>query len=89
MLNGILTALLIFSVVTAAFTGRMEALSAAALSGCGEAVSLVIALTGMLCLWSGLMEIARRCRLTEALARLLRPLTRWLFPTVPQGSPAM
>ena len=89
MLNGILTALLIISVVTAAFTGRMEALSAAALSGCGEAVSLVIALTGMLCLWSSLMEIARRCRLTEALARLLRPLTRWLFPTVPQGSPAM
>lgn len=89
MMNGILTALLIFSVVTAAFTGRMEALSAAALSGCGEAVSLVIDLTGMLCLWSGLMEIARRCRLTEALARLLRPLTRWLFPTVPQGSPAM
>ena len=89
MMNGILTALLIFSVVTAAFTGRMEALSAAALSGCGEAVSLVIALTGMLCLWSGLMEIARRCRLTEALARLLHPLTRWLFPTVPQGSPAM
>ena len=78
MLNGILTALLIISVVTAAFTGRMEALSAAALSGCGEAVSLVIALTGMLCLWSSLMEIARRCR-----------LTRWLFPTVPQGSPAM
>ena len=73
MMNGILTALLIFS----------------ALSGCGEAVSLVITLTGMLCLWSGLMEIARRCRLTEALARLLRPLTRWLFPTVPQGSPAM
>ena len=67
----------------------MEALSAAALSGCGEAVSLAIALTGMLCLWSGLMEIARRCRLTEALARLLHPLTRWLFPTVPQGSPAM
>ena len=89
MLNGILTALLVFSVVTAAFTGRMEALSAAALSGCGEAVSLVIALTGMLCLWSGLMEIARRCRLTEALARLLHPLTRRLFPTVPQGSPAM
>ena len=74
MMNGILTALLIFSVVTAAFTGRMEALSAAALSGCGEAVSLVITLTGMLCLWSGLMEIARRCRLTEALARLLHPL---------------
>ena len=58
MLNGILTALLIFSVVTAAFTGRMEALSAASLSGCGEAVNLVITLTGMLCLWSGLMAVS-------------------------------
>ena len=60
MLNGILTALLIFSAVTAAFTGRMEALSAAALSGCSEAVTLVITLTGMLCLWSGLIDIAPR-----------------------------
>lgn len=89
MMNGILTVLLIFSVVTAAFTGRMEELSAAALSGCGEAVTLVLALAGMLCLWGGLMEIARRCRLTGLLARLFGPLTRLLFPTVPQGSAAM
>ena len=88
-MNLILTVLLIFSLVTAAFTGRMEALSSAALSGCGEAVTLAISLTGMLCLWSGLMEIARRCRLTEKLAVLFRPVTRLLFPTVRQGSATM
>lgn len=88
-MNVILTVLLIFSLVTAAFTGRMEELSSAAISGCGEAVTLVISLTGMLCLWSGLMEIARRCRLTEKLAVLFRPVTRLLFPTVRQGSAAM
>lgn len=88
-MNIVLAVLLIFSFVTAAFTGRMEELSSAALSGCGEAVTLAISLTGMLCLWSGLMEIARRCRLTEKLAVLFRPVTRLLFPTVRQGSAAM
>lgn len=89
MMNIVLAVLLIFSFVTAAFTGRMEELSSAALSGCGEAVTLAISLTGMLCLWSGLMEIASRCRLTEKLAVLFRPVTRLLFPSVRQGSAAM
>ena len=55
MMNAVLVGMLIFSVVSAAFGGNMEALSAAALSGCGEAVTLVISLTGMLCLWCGLL----------------------------------
>ena len=89
MMNAVLAGMLIFSVVSAAFGGNMEALSAAALSGCGEAVTLVISLTGMLCLWCGLMKIAQQCRLTEAVARLFRPLTRLLFPELPAGSPAL
>lgn len=89
MMNAVLVGMLIFSVVSAAFGGNMEALSAAALSGCGEAVTLVISLTGMLCLWCGLMKIAQQCRLTEAVARLFRPLTRLLFPELPAGSSAL
>lgn len=89
MMNAVLVGMLIFSVVSSAFGGNMEALSAAALSGCGEAVTLVISLTGMLCLWCGLMKIAQQCRLTEAVARLFRPLTRLLFPELPPGSPAL
>ena len=89
MMNAVLVGMLIFSVVSAAFGGNMEALSAAALSGCGEAVTLVISLTGMLCLWCGLMKIAQQCRLTEAVARLFRPLTRLLFPELPAGSPTL
>ena len=89
MMNAILCGMLIFSMIAAAFQGKMEALSTAALTGCGEAITLILSLAGMLCQWSGLMEIARRCRLTEALARLFAPFTRLLFPSVPQGSPAM
>ena len=65
MMNAILCGMLIFSMIAAAFQGKMEALSTAALTGCGEAITLILSLAGMLCLWSGLMEIARRCRLTQ------------------------
>ena len=55
MMNAILCGMLIFSVIAAVFQGKMEALSTAALTGCGEAITLILSLAGMLCLWSGLM----------------------------------
>lgn len=67
----------------------MAALSAAALQGCGDAVQLVISLAGMLCLWCGVMNIAAKAGLTEALARLFRPLTRRLFPALDPAGDAM
>lgn len=86
MMNYILAGMMLLSVVTAACHGGMAALSTAALQGCSDAVQLVISLAGMLCLWCGVMNIASKAGLTERLARLFRPLTRWLFPALdPEG----
>ena len=71
-----------------ALTGRMEQVSQAAMSSCGEAVELVFSLLGMLCLWSGLMKVAEEAGLTARLSRLLSPVLNWLFPGVREGSPA-
>jgi spore maturation protein A len=40
-------------------------------------------------LWLGLMQIAERAGLVQWLARLLRPVARLLFPSVPADHPAM
>ena len=61
-------------------TGRMEAVSAAAVEGAGAAVELALSMAGMLCLWSGVMEVMRRAGLAEKLSRLLRPVLRRLYP---------
>ena len=61
-------------------TGRMEAVSAAAIQGAGAAVELALSMAGMLCLWSGVMEVMRRAGLAEKLSRLLRPVLRRLYP---------
>jgi len=60
--------------------GRGQEVAAAALEGTQAAVDLCISIAGMLCLWSGVMEVMRRSGLSEQLSRLLRPVLRRLFP---------
>ncbi len=68
------------SVVCGAVYGRMEAVSAAALEGAGQAVRLCLSMAGALCLWTGLMEVMDRCGLSRRLGRLFRPVLRRLLP---------
>ena len=54
----------IFVIILLSFTfavtgGRMASLSSAVLSGAAGAVELVISLTGMMCLWCGILEVLR------------------------------
>ena len=54
-----------------------------------NAFELSINLTGMLCLWLGLLKIAEKSGLTELLAKALRPLFKVIMPDVPENSPAV
>lgn len=80
------------SLIFAAWNGTMDAVGAAALEGAGAAVQLCIAMAGVLCLWSGVMEIMSRCGLSGKLAALLRPALRRLLPRAsrdPETLPAV
>lgn len=81
LLNYVWAFLILFSVLCAAATGRMPQLSAAVISGAGNAVTLVISMTGMMCAWTGLLKIAQEGGVAKALAKALRPVIRRLFPS--------
>ncbi|WP_367269136.1 spore maturation protein A [uncultured Oscillibacter sp.] len=74
------TGMVVVSVIFGLFSGQMDAVSQAALTGAGSAVQLCLSMAGVLCLWSGVMEIMNRCGLSRRLARVFRPLLRWLLP---------
>lgn len=61
----------------------------AVFSSSKNAFSISLNLTGILCLWLGLLKIAEKAGLTEALARLLQPLFRRILPEVPANHPAL
>lgn len=49
---------------------------------------IALGLTGIMCLWLGLMRIGEKGGVVEAIARAFRPLFRRLFPGIPDGHPA-
>ena len=55
-------------------------MAAAAVTGAGDAVELCLSMAGMLCLWTGVMEVMRQSGLAGGLSRLLRPVLGRLFP---------
>ena len=54
-----------------------------------NAFQLSLNLTGMLCLWLGLLKIAEKSGLTEIFAKALRPLFRIIMPEIPSNHPAI
>ena len=71
------------------FTGKVGAVSEAVLGGAESGVELAIGLVSVIAFWLGIMNIAEKAGLVEILARWLRPVGRFLYPSVPPDHPAM
>lgn len=84
MLNYIWAFMIIIAVTVGAFTGNMGEVSTEALNSAKEAVSLCITMLGVMSMWTGLMGVARGCGLMERFTRLMTPVIRLLFPTLPR-----
>jgi len=89
MLNYIWSGMILISFVVAMFTGRIDETTASAMEGAGRAIETCIGLLGTMCLWSGLARIAENSGLTLVFAKLLRPVTKVIFPKLKSGSAAL
>ena len=74
------TGMVVVSLLCGRLMGQEEAVARAAMEGAQQGLELCLSIGGMLCLWSGVMEVMRRCGLAEKLAAILSPLLRGLFP---------
>ena len=74
------TGMVVLSLAFGLIFGRLDAVSAAALEGARSAVELSLSMAGVLCLWSGVLEIMNASGLSAGLAKGFRPLLRRLLP---------
>lgn len=74
------------SVVCAAVTGQMGALSGAVMQGAQSGITLAVSIAGSLCLWAGIGRAMEQLGIAAALARMLRPLLHRLFPSTGQDA---
>lgn len=86
MLNYIWGFMIVISIVVSLFTGKVEETAAGAAEGAAAAIESCISLLGIMCLWTGLAKIGEKAGLIRVFAKILRPITRLLFPRLdPNG----
>lgn len=89
MLNYIWLGLILAGVLVGGFSGRMKEIVDGTVQSAQTAVNLALGLVGIMALWLGVMRLAEKAGLIQTLARSLRPVLTFLFPSVPAEHPAM
>ena len=86
VMSVIWTFLMLISLVCSVLTGSGSALASAALQGAQAGITLSLSMAGAVCLWTGVSRLMESIGITDALARLLRPLLGKLFPGTVQDA---
>lgn len=80
MLNIIWPIFILISFLYASFNGSMGGTTQAIFESAENSVQLTITFFATICMWNGIMEIAKRTTFVEKLTKLLKPLINFLFP---------
>ncbi|MFA7467955.1 MAG: nucleoside recognition domain-containing protein [Desulfotomaculaceae bacterium] len=89
MVNFVWLGMMVIGVVVAGFNGHIEVVTKAALEGAQIGVQVALDLIAIITFWLGIMKLAEAAGLVRALARLVQPVTTFLFPSVPKEHAAM
>ncbi len=68
---------------------KLKGITNELLNYAAAAVQIALGLIGVMALWLGIMKIAESAGLIASIAKLLKPVTRKLFPEVPSDHPAI
>ena len=88
MLDLIWFVFLFGSVVLSLWRGEPETVTFALVQEAEAAVKLTLSLIGNMVFWLGVLSIAEAAGIVTILARIMRPIFNFLFPTVPAQDPA-
>jgi len=81
--------LILGGVAAAAAEGRIAAVTEAVMTSAQLGVETVLGFVGIMVFWLGLSRIAEEAGLIQALARVMAPIFRPIFPSIPRDHPAL
>ena len=88
-MNYIFYFLVVFSIIFGIINGRTQEVVNAILEGADISVKIALSLIGIMAFWLGIMRIAEKAGLVQLIAKLIKPITKWLFKDVPPDNPAI
>lgn len=81
--------MILISVIVGIIEGRIDEVVRAVTDSAKLGFEVALGLTGIMCLWLGIMSIATESGLVSLMGKFLKPVLRRLFPDIPVEHPAM
>lgn len=78
--NYIWIGMILLGAVFAAANGTLNEFNEGFMGGCERAVQFAIGLSGIMAVWSGIMNVARQSGLMQKMSEAAAPLMKFLFP---------
>jgi len=89
VVNVLWAAMILASIVFAALQGDIGVVTTALFAQAANGLAVALNLLAIITVWFGISRIAARAGLLDAVARVIAPLLRPLFPGVPPGHPSL
>ena len=86
MINYLFAFFFIIGIVYSLLTNNLS-ISSEMLSASKNGLDLIIGIIPVICLWMGIMNIAKKSGLLDKVAKLLTPILIIIFPEIPKNSP--
>ena len=80
MLNVLWPLFIIISCGFAIFSGKISDVNNSIFESTKQAVEITVSMVGTICLWNGIMAIAKETSLVKKIEKILKPIIKWLFP---------
>lgn len=87
-MNYIFVFLILISIITAIYTGKIEEVTNELLNAAQRAVQVSIGLIGIMAFWLGIAKIAQKSGLINLISKLISPILKLVFNELPKNSPA-
>ena len=88
MLNILWPVFIILSYIYAIISGKIEEINNGLFASLQETVELTLTFLGTICLWNGIMQIAKNTTLIEKMSKILQPAINFLFPDLKKNATA-
>ena len=81
--------LIVISIIIGAINGKLPEITQAIVDNAKLAVEISISLIGVMAFWLGLVKLAEKSGLITLVAKIVQPITNFLFPEIPKNHPAL
>ena len=86
MINYIFALFFIIGITYSLITGNLN-IGNEMLNASNKSIELILSIIPIMCLWLGIMNIAKKSGLLDILAKKLTPILKIIFPEIPDNSP--